>query len=116
MNPMTGMTTLTIASAAQIRSDFLEGEPPGEGDDPTGEEDRNHVRTNINPLRGEGSGRTTNETRRFKEHDTAKVPNSPQLAGELIRAKSLGGPRRVRTLQALIHLRAPAKTDSSPLT
>ena len=60
-------------------SDFLEGEPPGEGDDPTGEEDRNPIRININPLRGEGSGRTTNETRRFKEHDTVKVPKFPAL-------------------------------------
>ena len=31
-------------------SDFLEGEPPWEGDDPTGEEDRGPVRININPL------------------------------------------------------------------
>ena len=58
-------------------SDFLEGEPPGEGDDPTGGEDRNPVRININPLRGEGGGKTTNETRRFKEHDTVKVPKFP---------------------------------------
>ena len=33
-------------------SDHLEGEPPGEGDDPTGDEDRNPIRININPLRG----------------------------------------------------------------
>ena len=58
-------------------SDFLEGEPPGEGDDPTGEEESNPVRININPLRGESSGRTANETRRFKEDDTVKVPNPP---------------------------------------
>ena len=50
-----------------------------EGDDPTGEEGRNPIRININPLRGESSGRTTNETRRFKEHDTPKVPKFPTL-------------------------------------
>ena len=55
-------------------SDFLEGEPLGEGDEPTGEEERNPIRINVNPLRGESSGRTTNETRRFKENDTVKVP------------------------------------------
>ena len=51
----------------------------GKGDDPRGEEDRNHVRININPLRGEGVVRTTTETRRFKEHDTVKVPKFPTL-------------------------------------
>ena len=60
-------------------SDFLEGELPGEGDDPTGDEDRNPIRININPLRGESNERTTNETRRFKEHDTVKVPKFPTL-------------------------------------
>ena len=79
MNPMTGMTILTIRSEHSSDSDFLEGELPGEGDDPTGEEGRNHVRINISPLRGEGSGRTNNETRRFKEHDTVKVPKFPTL-------------------------------------
>ena len=60
-------------------SDFLEGEPPGEGVDPTGEEDRSPIRININPLRCEGSGRTTNETRRFKVHGTVKVPEFATL-------------------------------------
>ena len=50
-------------------SDFLEGEPPGEGEDPTREDERNRVRININPLRGEGVVRTTTGTRRSKEHD-----------------------------------------------
>ena len=60
-------------------SGILEGEPPGDDDDPTGEVDRNQVRININPLRGEGVVRTTTETRRFKEHDTVKVPKFPTL-------------------------------------
>ena len=55
------------------------GDPPGEGDDPTGEEDRSHARININPLRGEKVGRTITETRRFKEQDTVKVPKFPAL-------------------------------------
>ena len=60
-------------------SDFLEGEPPGEGDDPTGEGDRNLVRININPLRAESQGRAISETRRFREHETVKVPKFPTL-------------------------------------
>ena len=58
---------------------FLEGEPPGEGDDPTGEEDRNPIRININPVRGESQGTVISETRRFKEHETVKVPRFPTL-------------------------------------
>ena len=34
---------------------------------------------NINARRGEGVVRTTTETRRFKEHDTVKVPRFPPL-------------------------------------
>ena len=60
-------------------SDIPEGELPGEGDDPTGEEDRNQVRININPLRGGNVMRTTTETRRFQEHDTVKVLKFPTL-------------------------------------
>ena len=60
-------------------SDFLEGERPWEGDDPTGDEDRDPVRIKRNPLRGESSGRITNEARRFQEHDTVKVPKFPTL-------------------------------------
>ena len=60
-------------------SDFPEGENPDEGDDPEGDEDRNPTRININPLRGESQGKTINETRRFKEHDTVKVPKFPSL-------------------------------------
>ena len=79
MDPMTGMTTLTDSDDIDHSSDsdFLEGEPPGERDDPTGEEERNPISININPLRGESSGRTTNETRRFREHDMVKVPKFP---------------------------------------
>ena len=58
-------------------SDFLEGEPPGEGDDPTGEDDRNPIRININPLRAESQGRAISETRRFRQHETVKVPKIP---------------------------------------
>ena len=72
-----GMTILTKVSIARIVTSLKE--PPGEGDDPTGEEDRNHVRININPLRGEGVVRTTTETLRFNEHDTVKVPKFPTL-------------------------------------
>ena len=113
-------------------SGFLEGEPAGEGDDPTGEGDRNHVRININPPRGEGSGRSANETRRFKEHDPVKVPKSPTLpnlsAWKLQVGKSLvaaGGRIDQREIAwraeaskdtSLIHLRIPVKTDLSPLT
>ena len=60
-------------------SDYLAGDPPGDGDDPTGESNRNQVRININPLRGDNAVRTTTETRRFKEHDTVKVPKFPTL-------------------------------------
>ena len=60
-------------------SDFPEGENLEEGDDPEGDEDRNPTRININPLRGGNQGKTINETRRFKEHDTVKVPKFPTL-------------------------------------
>ena len=60
-------------------SDYPAGDPPGDGDDPTGESNRNQVRININPLRGDNAVRTTTETRRFKEHDTVKVPKFPTL-------------------------------------
>ena len=59
--------------------DYLEGQPPGDGDDPTGEEDRNPVRIRINPLRAESQGRAVSETRRFREHETVKVPKFPIL-------------------------------------
>ena len=76
--PMTGADD-SDDSEHSSDSDILEGEPPGEGDDPTGGEDRNQVRTNINHLRGENVMRTTTETRRFKEHDTLKVPTFTTL-------------------------------------
>ena len=60
--------------------DDLEGEPPGEGDDPTGEEeDRSPVRINVNPLRAESQGKAVSETRRFRERETVKVPKFPTL-------------------------------------
>ena len=60
-------------------SDIPEGEPLGDIDDPTGGEDRNQVRININPLRGESVIRTATETRRFKEQGTVKVLKFPTL-------------------------------------
>ena len=60
-------------------SDFLEGEPPGEDDDPTGEEARSPARININPLRAESQGRVVSETRRSRERETVKVPKFPTL-------------------------------------
>ena len=60
-------------------SDILEGEPPGEGDHPTGEEDRNPIGIMINPMRGENQGKVVSETLRFKEHETVKVPKFPTL-------------------------------------
>ena len=77
MDPMTGMTTLTTASTAQTATSLkesLQGKVMI-----LQQEERNPIRININPLRSEGSGRATNETRRFKEHDTAKVPKFPTL-------------------------------------
>eukprot|EP00919_Chromeraceae_sp_WS-2016_P013510 GHVR01031733.1.p1 GENE.GHVR01031733.1~~GHVR01031733.1.p1 ORF type:complete len:714 (+),score=95.88 GHVR01031733.1:463-2604(+) len=59
--------------------DDFQGEPPGGDEDPTGEEDRNPIGIRINPLRAESRGRVVSETRKFKEHETVKVPKFPTL-------------------------------------
>ena len=59
--------------------DIPEGEPPTDGDDPSGGGERGQVKININSRRGEDAIMTTMETLLCKEHDTAKVPTFPAL-------------------------------------
>ena len=125
---MTGMTVLTKVSAARIVTSLkesLRGKAMIQQ-----VRNRKHVRININPLRGEGAVGSTTETRRFKEHDTVKVPKFPTLphhsAWKLHVGKNLvaaGGRIDQREIawwaeasKDIFQLKTPVKTDAFLLT
>jgi hypothetical protein len=59
--------------------DDFQGEPPGGDEDPNGQDEGNPIGIRINPLRADSRGRVVSETRKFKEHETVKVPKFPTL-------------------------------------